>query len=198
MPPPDSSLRTRLVSAGVDLLAREGAEALTLRAIARRAGVSHGAPRRYFPTHLALLAAIAREGYQQLGREVAETLARQGDADPHRQLLALGRLYLTFARTHRGMFELMFRHDLLRGNGVGLREASEGLFGVLVDLVTRARPEVPGSPAPQVVAGALWANLHGIAELGQWGSLQLMVRDDDLEPLLRAALTAHLDRRITC
>ncbi|MGC1214378.1 MAG: helix-turn-helix domain-containing protein, partial [Micromonospora sp.] len=63
MPEPDSSLRARLVEVGVDLLEREGTQALTLREIARRAGVSHGAPRRYFPTHFALLAAIAQVGY---------------------------------------------------------------------------------------------------------------------------------------
>jgi AcrR family transcriptional regulator len=45
---------------GVDLLAREGLQALTLREVARQAGVSHGAPRGYFPTHLELLSAIAR------------------------------------------------------------------------------------------------------------------------------------------
>ncbi|MCZ7436788.1 TetR/AcrR family transcriptional regulator [Micromonospora sp. WMMC241] len=197
MPQPDSSLRSRLVRAGVELLEREGPDALTLREIARRAGVSHGAPRRHFPTHLALLAAIAREGYQQLAREVAETIDH-ADPEPHHQLLALGRLYLRFARTHHGMFALMFRHDLLRGNGIGLRDASDQLFGVLVDLVSRARPDLAGTSTARVVAGALWANLHGIAALWQWGSLQTMVRQDDVEPLLRAALAAHLDRRITC
>ncbi|MFI6130662.1 TetR/AcrR family transcriptional regulator [Micromonospora sp. NPDC051141] len=193
MPPPDSTLRARLVRAGVDLLAQEGTAALTLREIARRAGVSHGAPRRYFPTHLALLAAIAREGYQQLGAEVTAAIRGTGP-DPYDQVLALGRLYLRFARTNHGMFELMFRHDLLRGNGIGLRDASEELFGVLVDLVARARPEAADAPAPPVVAGTLWANLHGIAELRQWGSLQTMVRTDDVEPLLRAAVAAHLGR----
>ncbi|WP_431930216.1 TetR/AcrR family transcriptional regulator [Micromonospora sp. RP3T] len=193
MPPPDSTLRARLVRAGVDLLAQEGTAALTLREIARRAGVSHGAPRRHFPTHLALLAAIAREGYQQLRAEVTAAIGGTGP-DPYDQVLALGRLYLRFARTNHGMFELMFRHDLLRGNGIGLRDASEELFGVLVDLVARARPEAADAPAPPVVAGALWANLHGIAELRQWGSLQTMVRSDDVEPLLRAAVAAHLGR----
>ncbi|MEV0001817.1 TetR/AcrR family transcriptional regulator [Micromonospora sp. NPDC050980] len=207
MPQPDHSLRTRLVRAGVELLDREGPDALTLREIARRAGVSHGAPRRHFPTHLALLAAIAREGYRRLGREVAETVEHT-DPDPRRQLLALGRLYLRFARTNHGMFALMFRHDLLRGNGIGLRDASEQLFGVLVDLIARARPDLAGTPGAPVVASALWANLHGIAALWQWGSLQTMVRDDDVEPLLRAALAAHLGiaatpspadgRRTTC
>lgn len=191
MPEPDEGLRARLVEVGVDLVTREGSAVLSLREIARRAGVSHGAPRRYFPTHRGLLAAIAREGYLHLGRQVAD-LVGDDDADPHAQLLALGRLYVEFAQANRGMFELMFRHDLLRGKDMGLREASGPLFGVLVDLVTRARP-APGS-APSVVAGALWANLHGIAQLWLWGSLQTVTKTDDVEPLLHAALDAHLDR----
>lgn len=54
-----SSLRETLVATGVEILDADGATELTLREIARRAGVSHGAPRRYFPTHNSLLAAIA-------------------------------------------------------------------------------------------------------------------------------------------
>jgi AcrR family transcriptional regulator len=191
MPEPDNSLRARLIEVGVDLVGREGSQALSLREIARRAGVSHGAPRRYFPTHHALLAAIAREGYEHLGQLVAETVGGD-EVDPHARLLALGRLYLDFARTNRGMFELMFRNDLLQGNRIGLREASRPLFEVLVDLVTRARPNVAGAPRPTVIAGALWANLHGIAQLWHWGSLQMTVETDDVELLLRAALDAHL------
>ncbi|AVT39419.1 TetR/AcrR family transcriptional regulator [Plantactinospora sp. BB1] len=188
----DGAVQARLVRAGLDLLAEEGVEALSLREIARRAGVSHGAPRRYFPTHRALLAAIAAEGYRELGRRVAEAVGDPAGPDPSARLLALGRLYLEFARTNRGMFELMFRHDLLRGNGIGLREASRPLFEVLVELVARARPERDGAPPPAVAAGALWANLHGIAQLWQWGSLQMTVGTGEVEPLLRAAIDAHL------
>src|SRR3954453_21828733 len=90
-------LEARLVAAGVELLAEAGSDALSLREIARRAGVSHGAPRRYFPTHQALLAAIAREGYGRRGALVDDTI---GDADlePRAAALALGRRYLAFAR----------------------------------------------------------------------------------------------------
>jgi AcrR family transcriptional regulator len=187
MPEPDSSLRARLVAVGVELVAREGPPALSLREIARRAGVSHGAPRRYFPTHQALLAAIARQGYEQLGRQFAEII---GDdrVGARERLLALGRRYLDFAATNRGMFELMFRHDLLAGGRVGLREASLPLFRAVVELVARARPGIDAT----VAAGALWANLHGIAQLWHWGSLPLAVGTDDVEPLLRAALDVHL------
>jgi AcrR family transcriptional regulator len=188
----DGGVRARLVAVGVELVEREGPSALSLREIARRAGVSHGAPRRYFPTHQSLLAAIACTGYEQLGRRVADTVG-VGRASPRARLLALSRMYLEFAQGNRGMFELMFRHDLLRGNQVGLREASLPLFRTLVELVSQARSS--RTPRAAVVAGALWANLHGIAQLWQWGSLQLTVGVDDVQPLLRAALDAHLGPR---
>ncbi|MGW3565225.1 TetR/AcrR family transcriptional regulator [Streptomyces sp. NPDC000941] len=185
----DTGLRSRLIEVGVDLVTREGMQSLSLREIARRAGVSHGAPRRYFPTHLALLSAIARQGFAELAAGVAEAVG-DGRVEPRAQLMALGRVYLDFALTNRGMFELMFRHDLLESDHLGLRETSLPLFEVLVDLVARARPAVDAPP--QIVAGALWANLHGIAQLWGWGSLQLATGTDDVEPLLRAALEAHL------
>ncbi|WP_432035137.1 TetR/AcrR family transcriptional regulator [Streptomyces cucumeris] len=185
----DRGLQARLVDVGVDLVTREGVQALTLREIARRAGVSHGAPRRYFPTHLDLLSAIARQGFADLAARTATALA-DTEVAARAQITALGRVYLDFARTDRGMFELMFRHDLLESGQLRLRDTSLPLFGVLVDLVARARPSSGAEPA--VVAAALWANLHGIAQLWGWGSLQLATGTEDIEPLLRAAVDAHL------
>ncbi|MET7572329.1 TetR/AcrR family transcriptional regulator [Streptomyces sp. NPDC005492] len=182
-----AGLRDRLVDVGVELVAGEGAQALTLREIARRAGVSHGAPRRYFPTHLELLSAIARRGFAELGERAAGVI-RDGTASPREQVAALGRVYLEFALGNPGMYELMFRHDLLESGHLGLRDSSLPLFGVLVDLVGRARPGADARP----VAGALWANLHGIAQLWSWGSLQLATGAEDFVPLLRSALDAHL------
>ncbi|MEU8903141.1 TetR/AcrR family transcriptional regulator [Streptomyces mirabilis] len=183
----DTGLRARLIEVGVDLVSTEGAQVLTLREIARRAGVSHGAPRRYFPTHLELLSAIARRGFADLGARATEALG-DAAASPRDQVTTLGRLYLDFAFTQPGMYELMFRHDLLESGKLGLRETSLPLFGVLVDLVGRARPEADTA----LVAGALWANLHGIAQLWGWGSLQLATGATDFVPLLDAALDAHL------
>ena len=82
-------LRARLVEAGVELVAREGTEALSLREIARRAGVSHGAPRRYFPTHRELLAAVARVA---LFAEGGDVVGQPVVADPGHggQQLAVG------------------------------------------------------------------------------------------------------------
>jgi len=188
-----AGLRDRLVDVGVELVASEGAQALTLREIARRAGVSHGAPRRYFPTHLELLSAIARRGFADLGERAAGAIGAigaigDGTASPRAQVSALSRTYLEFALDNPGMYELMFRHDLLESGHLGLRETSLPLFGALVDLVGRARPDVDA----RHVAGALWANLHGLAQLWRWGSLQLAAGADDFVPLLRSALDAHL------
>ncbi|UZJ33692.1 TetR/AcrR family transcriptional regulator [Streptomyces endophytica] len=190
-PAPDEGLRARLVEAGVELVAGEGVQALSLREIARRAGVSHGAPRRYFPTHLDLLSAIARRGFADLAARTAEVLDGN-DASPRARLTSLARTYLDFALSERGMYELMFRHDLLESNRLGLRDTSLPLFQVLVDLIARIRPSA--DTPPPVVAGALWGNLHGIAQLWGWGSLPLATGSDDIEPLLRATLDAHLGR----
>jgi AcrR family transcriptional regulator len=181
----------RLVAAGVALLAEAGSDALTLREIARRAGVSHGAPRRYFPTHLSLLAAIAREGYRELGKVVEETI---GDvtAEPRAALLTLAERYVAFALERPGMFALMFRHDLLRGNRIGLRGESMRLFGVLVNVLDRT-----GLAQPTARAGALWGAVHGIAQLWQWGSLQVVTGFDAPGPLLTAAVDAQLGE-LTC
>ncbi|KOG21845.1 TetR/AcrR family transcriptional regulator [Streptomyces viridochromogenes] len=183
----ESGLRARLIDVGVDLVTREGAQALTLREIARRAGVSHGAPRRYFATHLELLSAIARRGFEELGRR-ATAAVEDGTASPRAQVSALGRVYLEFALGNRGMYELMFRHDLLESGHLGLRDTSLPLFGRLVELVVQVRPDADA----RLVAGALWANLHGIAQLWGWGSLQLATDTDDFGPLLRSSLEAHL------
>ncbi|MEV5608858.1 TetR/AcrR family transcriptional regulator [Streptomyces sp. NPDC052225] len=182
-------LRDRLVDTGVALVDAEGAAALSLREIARRAGVSHGAPRRYFPTHLELLSAIARRGFADLGAQAAEAVrAAAEDVGPRGRIATLARAYLDFAAGHRGMYELMFRHDLLESNELGLRDTSLPLFMMLVELVAAARPDAE----PAVVAGALWANLHGVAQLWGWGSLQLAVGSGDIEPLLASVLDAHL------
>lgn len=211
---PESSLRERLIDVGVELVMTDGTASLGLREIARRAGVSHGAPRRYFPTHHALLSAIARRGFADLGARFAA--ATGGTTSPRGQLQEIGRAYVGYALEHRGMFELMFRHDLLdseehASDQPRLRESTVPLFELIVGLVVRYRTEQdaahrPGAPneagPPAVVtAAALWSNLHGVAQLWSWGSLQLALGapppggapgGDDLDRLVAAALDAHL------
>ena len=189
----EAGLRDRLVEAGVELVTNGGSAAVSLREIARRAGVSHGAPRRYFPTHLELLSAVARRGFADLAARLREAVGGSTD-DPRARVSAMARAYLEFATSSRGMYELMFRHDLLQSGGrLGLREASLPLFRWVAALVSEAVPE-SGTP-PEVVTGALWASLHGIAQLWDWETLPFVTGLQDPEPLLRAVLDAHLGPR---
>ncbi|MET8766546.1 TetR/AcrR family transcriptional regulator [Streptomyces sp. NPDC004658] len=183
----DAGLRARLVDVGVELLAAEGLQALTLREIARRAGVSHGAPRRYFPTHLELLSAIARRGFADLAARAQATLEQQ-TGGPRAHVAALARTYLEFALERPGMYELMFRHDLLESGHLGLRDTSLPLFTLLTRLIGDADPDADA----RRTAGALWANLHGMAQLWRWRSLQLALEEEDFRPLLDTVLAAHL------
>ncbi|MFF4815705.1 TetR/AcrR family transcriptional regulator [Kitasatospora sp. NPDC001309] len=197
----DRDLRARLVAAGIELVTEEGVHALGLREIARRAGVSHGAPRRYFPTHRELLAAVARHGFGRLTDTLAgaDALAAGTGADPRARIEALARGYLGFAAANPGLFELMFRHDLLEGSGTELRRSTLPLFRTLVGLVGELHPQ---GGDPTAATAALWSNLHGLAQLRSWGSLALATGSDSdsnsnsnsnsIEPVLRAALTAHL------
>jgi AcrR family transcriptional regulator len=197
----EGSLRERLIDVGVELVATEGTASLGLREIARRAGVSHGAPRRYFPTYHALLSAIARRGFEDLGARFADAVA--GTTAPRDQLRALARAYVAYALERRGMFELMFRHDLLDSerNGSGrprLRESTLPLFERIVGLVARCRDGADEAP-PAVTAAVLWSNLHGIAQLWTWRSLQLVLSPPNgapdggrLDQLVEAVLDAHL------
>ncbi|MFF8769336.1 TetR/AcrR family transcriptional regulator [Kitasatospora sp. NPDC015120] len=197
-------LRARVVAAGVDPLALEGVHALTLREIARRAGVSHGAPRRHFATHAELLAATARHGFGRLatalgldGDHAARSAAEvDGPAGARARLDRLDRLardHLAFAAEQPGMFELMFHHDVLEGGGAELRRTSLPLFDALTRLVAVIHPPTDeDSPSPAAIAAALRANLHGLAQLRAWGSLVLATGTDTLAPVLRATLDAHL------
>ncbi|MFJ6780380.1 TetR/AcrR family transcriptional regulator [Streptomyces yangpuensis] len=192
----DRTLRERLIDVGADLVMSEGTGALGLREIARRAGVSHGAPRRYFPTHQSLLSAIARRGFADLGDRFASVAAGARESSPRERVRAIGCAYVGYALEHPGMFELMFRHDLLDStgqepsDGPRLRESTLPLFGLLVSLVGRC-----GAAEPAVTAAALWANLHGVAQLWGWGSLPLALGEDaavGVERLVDAAVDAHL------
>ncbi|NKT14610.1 TetR family transcriptional regulator [Rhodococcus hoagii] len=156
--------RSALVRAGVELLEETGSADVGLRSIARRAGVSHGAPRRWFPTHRSLLAAIAEVGLRDLAAALAGAAQRSGN-----DLAEIAAAYVDFARRRPAMFTLVFRHDLLEGSGAGLRNVSQPLFDWLATMIK----ESADVRDPQQSAAALWVGIHGIAVLSSTGSLEL-------------------------
>lgn len=179
----DEPVRDRLVIAGVNLLEQVGAVQLGLRAIAREAGVSHGAPRRYFPTHNALLAAIAVRGFADLSTDFAAF-----DHEPPRvRIDRLASAYIGFAADRPEMFTLMFRHDLLQGSGENLRRRTLPIYRTWVDLVTECVPD----RADERALG-LWTNMHGIATLVANRSVELIAPGIALDSLVTRTVALHM------
>lgn len=170
------STRAALVRAGVELLEESGSPDVGLRSIARRAGVSHGAPRRWFPTHRLLLAAIAEVGLQDLADALKEAARASGD-----DLVEIGRAYVDFARRRPAMFTLIFRHDLLEDSGADLRSSSRPIFAWLVSIIEKPS----GTIEPESAAASLWVALHGIAVLSSTGALELTIPGVDVGDMIR-------------
>ncbi|MEY2476596.1 MAG: hypothetical protein QOG87_1911 [Actinomycetota bacterium] len=176
---------TELVAAARTVLERDGLEGLTLRAVAREAGVSHGAPLRHFPGVATLLAALAAEGFEQLYQSVDQHVAAAGpDADARRRLSAAGRGYVTFAVSHPGVFSLMFRNELIDTTYAPLGEKGSRAFLQLVDLVVVAQADgfAPGQE-PVHASLIVWALVHGLATLWIHGGVASVDAALDLDHL---------------
>ncbi|WP_430332814.1 TetR/AcrR family transcriptional regulator [Rhodococcus sp. ACT016] len=178
--------REALVRAGIELLEETGSADVGLRAIARRAGVSHGAPRRWFPTHRSLLAAIAEVGLTDLSAALTGAAGRPGH-----DLVDVAEAYVDFAVARPAMFTLVFRHDLLEGSGAELRNVSRPLFRWLVAMIERET----GSRDVEGDAAALWVGVHGIAVLASTGSLELAAEGVDRWALIERVVRSSLSPR---
>ncbi len=159
-------LRAALIQAGLEILAEEGVQALSLRAAARRVGVSHAAPYRHFADKEALLAAIAEEGFNMFAAEVEGARDRL-PASPREQLEETAWAYVRFALAHPDHLRVMFGGLVENPQAYpGLREAGSRAFAVLVDIM-RA-----GQAAGAIIAGearllafVAWTNVHGLSLL---------------------------------
>jgi AcrR family transcriptional regulator len=138
------NLREALIGAALELLAERGKKALSLREVARRAGVSHAAPYRHFADRAELLSAIAEHGFAELERE----LSLAGSS-----LAAVASAYVGFALAQPARFRLMFEPE--QAGSVASRSALAPL--------RRALGCHPPSRSAELVA---WATMHGIAVLG--------------------------------
>jgi AcrR family transcriptional regulator len=189
---PHGTPRTRLLRAALELLDEEGVDALTLRAIARRTGVSHGAPLKHFPHRAALLSAVAVQGFRELEAWVWTALrALPPDAPTAGRLRAGARAYVEFAAARPHMFALMFRRDLLDPGDSELSRVSLGGFEQLMGLVAAHQGAGWRAGADtRLLTGALWSAMHGAAQLWSWGALPLATRNDSLDDALDAICRA--------
>ncbi len=159
------NLREALVEAALRLIAERGPAGFAFVELARAAGVSAAAPYRHFRDRNALMAEVARRGYELLTTDL-ERAWNGGKPDPVTAIEVCGRVYLDFARRNAAFYAAMFDTALGFESEPELRAAADAAFAVLrraadaaVATATRNRP-----PA-QMVALHLWSLAHGIASL---------------------------------
>ncbi|MFJ3586393.1 TetR/AcrR family transcriptional regulator [Streptomyces sp. NPDC090127] len=167
-------LRQAVLTAAVDVIATDGPSALSLRDLARRAGVSHAAPAHHFKDRAGLLTAVAAEGFDLL----AEALGEAED------LKDAGVRYVRFATEHPAHFQVMFQPDLHRPDDPELLAAKERAGDRLRAGVTSV-PAGGRGPDPRLAGVAAWSLAHGFATLLLGHNLAGPVGDRDPEEVFR-------------
>jgi AcrR family transcriptional regulator len=184
-------LPAALLASVESAIADSGVSGVSLRDVARRAGVSHSAPAHHFGSKAGLLTAFAAAGYQLLAESVIKEVAASDAADGAAELAAIGRGYVRFAVGHPAHFEVMFRLDALDPGNAEFAAASEAAYGLLTATVERCRAagRLHGRP-PEVVAVSAWSLVHGLSAL--WISGRLSERITEQDPQRLAAAVSDL------
>jgi AcrR family transcriptional regulator len=161
-------LRPALLRAAVEVIGHAGPAAMSLREVARRAGVTHAAAAYHFGDKAGLLTAVAAQGYRILAEELRSA------RDARRGFLEVGVAYMRFAVSHRAHFEVMYQPELYRRDDA---EVGEARAAAAVLLYGTASPD-----AGQLAAGAAaWSLVHGLATLWLNGNLPPQLGDDPEE-----------------
>lgn len=153
-------VRRAVLDGALEIIATEGAEAVSMREVARRAGVSHQAPYHYFGDRAGIFAAISEEGFRSFTEEFRRALDMPGNIAAN-----CLRAYVSFAIAHKGHYRVMFRSDIC---GIHTHEdtmsAADEAFLCLLDLAEAVDPERDPADA-MTLPIALWAQAHGLATL---------------------------------
>jgi AcrR family transcriptional regulator len=188
------ALHDALLEAAERVLERDGLSGLTLRAVAREAGVSHAAPTHHFGDLTGLVSELAAIGYRQFNAAMIAAVA--SGAPPQELGMARAHAYVGFARAHPGMYGLMFRTERLDMKRPALHEAANAAFAGLAGAVGASRHEHIEEEAPSLDQAAAivraWSLLHGFTTLLLNGRLSDILRripaGNDAETLLDAML----------
>ena len=179
------NLRQALVQAAREMIEEVGPEGFSLRATAKRAGVSATAPAHHFANARALLTAVAEGGFCELGAYIDR---EPRDDDPVVELHAVATRYVEYAAQHPGLFRLMFREGLTDRTSSSFREASKqalyrASFALAAYQGIPLRAQMESSRHPVVVG--MWASLHGLAHLAVEGTVIYSADDKGDEAAVR-------------
>ncbi|MDA8140432.1 MAG: TetR/AcrR family transcriptional regulator [Desulfobacteraceae bacterium] len=182
-------LRRVILETALELLAEKGESSVTLREIARRAGVSHAAPYRHFSDHRALLAALNDEGFMALRHALEAATAKVSAAAPVSRLLVVAETYVDFAAANPARYRLMFagpRHAAPDGSNVPAE-----VFAYVAGLVAEAQAQgALRQENVKLMTNMIWATVHGIASLALNQRLVGTETGDNSSTLAREAIAA--------
>ena len=155
-------LKSVLVAAGREILEAGGVRALSLREVARRAGVSHAAPAHHFPSLAAFLSECAASGFGEFADALIQA---RGDArNAEQAIVGMGRAYLAFAHRNPVIFRLMFDQSENRERTFAQSTNSTRAHDVLVEACRDIQPSVTTEELDFRVS-AIWSMVHGYADL---------------------------------
>lgn len=188
------NLRDALIKAALDLISQKGPAGFTFAEAARAAGVSAAAPYRHYRDRDALLADVAKRGYEAFEAALAQGW-NGGKPEPFAAFTALGRAYLAFAKREPAYFAAMFESGLSFTAFPELKEAGDRAFNVLRDACSVLAETVPADKRPPVMMMALhiWSLSHGIASLFARGDGARRPIPMTPEDLLEAGVLVYLD-----
>jgi AcrR family transcriptional regulator len=195
------ALRDALLKAAETVLERDGLAGLTLRAVAREAGVSHAAPTHHFGDLTGLVSELAAIGFRQFNAAMAAAGAAAGHT-PMEKALARAKAYVAYAQAHPGMYGLMFRTERLDMKRPSLHEAAEASFAGLAGAIGASRQEQISEQALSLDQAAAiaraWSLVHGFTMLLLDDRLSDILRrlpkGTDVETLLDAMLRSTVGR----
>lgn len=187
------NLREALIRAALNLIGEKGPAGFTFADAARAAGVSSAAPYRHFRDRDALMADIAKRGFE-LFRDALKKAWNDGRPNPYVAFEAVGRAYLAFARNEPAHYSAMFEAGISTDLNPGLRQAADEAFAVLRSAAEALSAHMPPESRPPALMMSLhiWALAHGIASLfarGDAGRRRLPMPAEDL---LEAAILVYL------
>jgi AcrR family transcriptional regulator len=174
-----------MTDAAVAALSEVGADHISLRDVARRAGVSHGAAAHHFDDKAGMLTAVAIQGFQRFVDRLRATI--DGTDGPLEALDGFGRAYLEFSDLYPGHFDIMFRPQLIKTDDPDYKVSSNKAFQLLSDLVASCQGQgwrSDADTAPLTVSA--WALFHGLALLRRQGSLADHLPDSGPEAAIGA------------